>query len=618
MINPSLRLFTSNTLILLILCCVTTASHAREADIPLRVNEQLIRHFLMSQVYTDADGVARAWDDGSGCNYLTLSDPQVDVRTGVVRVTSAGEAQVGTALGTRCLTILNWTGFVEIFEKPVLNAATGTVEFRVVESNIYTADGSSAGVTGTLWDQVKSQVHPRLERLQLDLNPALAELESLLPTVFPRDEALVRELLDSIAFSDVKAADGALTLNVTMDVPENLAAAPAPDRAEPALVGEELRRWRQASHHWDSFVTTLIKRAGADASLKLRAELLAVLLQARQDVLDILAASPSDGVDPVRRLFVATWSRLAPVLRAQSSGLPPDSALRWLSFIAAGDALQTLDRLAPNLGFTLSADALRRMARIAAPDLPMEALDYSIQVDPELRRALGFGAPLPPPRRRLPGLDLSGLSLIPSAHAAQTGYDALVERLTGWLPGLDELDEYLPLVKDLLTLVARDVLSEGEIVPDYRPLFEPLVLATAWQESCWRQFVESGGKYVPISSGTGSFGVMQINQHVWRGFYDVNGLQWDIGYNARAGADILRHYLVDYAIAEKEDIASGDIQNLARATYSMYNGGPSQMVRYRDSATEESLMAIDDAFWEKYQTIKAGDALAVANCYSDN
>ena len=618
MINPSLRCVTGNTLILLILCCVTAAAHAREADIPVRVNEQLIRNFLMAQVYTDANRTARVWDDGSGCNYLTLSDPQVDVRTGVVRVISAGEARAGTALGSRCLTILDWTGYVEGFEEPVLNAAAGTVEFRVVESNIYAADGSSAGVTGTLWDQVKNHVHPRLERLRLGLTPALAELESLLSAVFAHDEALVRELLNSIALSDVKAADGALTLNVTMDVPDSLAAAPAPDCAEPALVGEELRRWRQASYQWDAFVTTLIKRAGADASLALRAELLAVLLQARQDVLDILAASPSDGVDPVRRLFVATWSRLAPALRAQSSGLPSDSALRWLSFIAAGDALNTLDRLAPNLGFTLSADALRRMARIAAPNLPTDALDYNIQVDPELRRALGFGAPLPPPRRRPAALDLSWLSLIPPAHAADAGYDALVERLTGWLPGLDELDEYLPLVADLLTQVARDVLSEGEIAPDYRPLFEPLVLATAWQESCWRQFVESGGKYVPISSGTGSIGVMQINQHVWRGFYDVNGLQWDIGYNARAGADILRHYLVDYAIAKKEDIASGDIQNLARATYAMYNGGPSQMARYRDSATEESLMTIDEAFWKKYQTIKAGDTLAVAGCYSDH
>ncbi|MBA2490518.1 MAG: lytic transglycosylase domain-containing protein [Gammaproteobacteria bacterium] len=618
MINPPFLRVAENLLIVIVLCWVTTVAQAREADIPVRFNEELIRQFLVSQVYTDADGVARAWDDGSGCNYLTLSDPQVDVRAGVVQVISAGEARVGTVLGARCLTILDWTGFVEVFEEPVLDAAAGTVEFRVVESNIYAADGSSASVAGTLWDQVKSHVHPRMERLQLDLTPALAELESLLPVVFPHDEALVRELLDSIALSHVEAGNGALTLGVRIEAPDGLAVTPAPDRAEPALFGEELRRWRQASHHWDSFVTTLIKRASANASLELRAELLAVLLQARQDVLDILAASPSDGVDPVRRLFVSTWSRLAPALRAQSSGLPPDSALRWLSFIAAGDALQILDRLAPNLGFTLSADALRRMARIAAPDLPIEALDYSIQVDPELRRALGFGAPLPPPRRRPIGLDLSGLSLIPSAYAADSRYDALVERLTGWLPGLDDLDEYLPIVKELLALVARDVLSEGEIASGYRPLFEPLVLATAWQESCWRQFVERGDKYVPISSGTGSIGVMQINQHVWRGFYDLNGLQWDIGYNARAGADILRHYLIDYAIAKKEDIVSGDIQNLARAAYAMYNGGPGQMSRYRDSATEESLMAIDAAFWEKYQTIKAGNALAVAGCYSDN
>jgi soluble lytic murein transglycosylase-like protein len=150
-------------------------------------------------------------------------------------------------------------------------------------------------------------------------------------------------------------------------------------------------------------------------------------------------------------------------------------------------------------------------------------------------------------------------------------------------------------------------------------MFKPLVLATAWQESCWRQFVEQGGKYVPINSGTGSVGIMQVNQHVWRGFYDVSGLHWDIGYNARAGAEILHHYLVDYAIVRDEHIKTGDIQNLARATYAMYNGGPQEMVRYRSADTPASLRAIDEAFWDKYQTImtKERNGLAVAECYGD-
>nr|MBA3732084.1 hypothetical protein [Gammaproteobacteria bacterium] len=129
MINPPFLRVAENLLIVIVLCWVTTVAQAREADIPVRFNEELIRQFLVSQVYTDADGVARAWDDGSGCNYLTLSDPQVDVRAGVVQVISAGEARVGTVLGARCLTILDWTGFVEVFEEPVLDAAAGTVEF---------------------------------------------------------------------------------------------------------------------------------------------------------------------------------------------------------------------------------------------------------------------------------------------------------------------------------------------------------------------------------------------------------------------------------------------------------------------------------------------------------
>jgi len=70
------------------------------------------------------------------------------------------------------------------------------------------------------------------------------------------------------------------------------------------------------------------------------------------------------------------------------------------------------------------------------------------------------------------------------------------------------------------------------------------VLATAWQESCWRQFVRRGGQIVRPSP-VGSVGIMQVNQCVWRGAYDQKGLLGDIAYNARARAEIVLHYLRD-------------------------------------------------------------------------
>lgn len=600
---------------LIMLLLFSLPAGARDIDIPIRFSEELIRQFLIAEVFTEAGATARAWDDGVGCNLMTLSDPKVVVGTGVVRVTSAARAQVGTALSGRCVTLLDWSGIVEVTEKPVVGADPGVVEFRVVDSKVYDQRGESGGATSTLWDGVKSHVHPRLEELRLDINPTLAEIKAMVPVVFPADEALARGILDSVSLAHVEVGDGYVELGVGLEVPDPIVAPPEHMTAEPALTAEELEQWTRATREWDAFLTVIIKRAGLDASPPLRSELLATLLDTRRHMLEILGSPPSRGVDPARRLFLDTWARLAPILREESANLPPESALRWLSLIAATDALQAIDEVGAKFGFSFSADALRRLARIAVPDLPSEPLEFSEAVDPELRRALGFGAPLPSPRAR-PGPDLDPMFFIEPAHAAEP-LDALVERLNGWIPTLSTLDEYLPLVGDLLDHVVRAILSEGGIAPDFQPIFRPLVLATAWQESCWRQYVAQGGKYVPISSGSGSIGIMQVNQYVWRGFYDIQGLRWDIGYNARAGAEILRHYLVDYAIVKTEHEQTGDLHDLARATYAMYNGGPSHMARYRSSDTSDSLQTIDEAFWEKYRALKTdqNNALAVAQCY---
>jgi soluble lytic murein transglycosylase-like protein len=122
-------------------------------------------------------------------------------------------------------------------------------------------------------------------------------------------------------------------------------------------------------------------------------------------------------------------------------------------------------------------------------------------------------------------------------------------------------------------------------------------------------------KRVPMQSGTGDIGMMQINPTVWRGFYDLQGLRWDIVYNARAGADILEHHLLNYGIKKGEQRHTGGADNLARATYAAYNGGPRQYDRYRSSGASARDRKIDGLFYAKYREIKAGRDLAVMTCY---
>lgn len=609
------------TLVFLIGLLVCPPAAARTIELPVRMDEEFLQHLLDSQVFTEAETRARVWDDGQDCNYLELYEPELALIEGLVTTRSAARAQVGTAVAGRCLALPAWQGYVEIDQVPSLGPEPGMVQFRVVDTRMVSADGESRGVIGTLWDWTKAYTQPRFERLRIDLNPMLSELGALIPTAFPGHSELVRRTLGEVFLTDAAILDQQIELTLRFDVPDH---APSPPVIAPQeiLTEAELERWTEAWQRWDAFLTWFIKYAGVDTQrADLRHDLFTVLLNARQDIVGVLAPEPGDEPDPVPELFALTWEELAPVLRDLSEDLPPETALRYLGFIAAADALAAVEALGEQIGFEISADTLRYLARMANPDLMIDPLIYDTAVDPELRDLFGFGPPLelddPFWLDLQPGGGFAGLmfGILPMAILKDPHYKGLVARLNGWVPTIPVLEEYLPLMQQLLDRVIGVTLNNKGLERPYFEIFRPLVLATAWQESCWRQFVRRGGEITTIRSHAGAIGIMQINQYVWRGFYDLDGLFNDVGYNARAGTEIAHHYLVDFAIARGEHKHEGGLDNLVRATYAIYNGGPRHLTRYRNPGTSQSLRAIDRAFWEKYEAIQEGDPLAVAQCY---
>jgi hypothetical protein len=307
-----------------------------------------------------------------------------------------------------------------------------------------------------------------------------------------------------------------------------------------------------------------------------------------------------------------------PVVRRSATTLPGATAMRYLSFIAAGDALTALDKIGPDIGVEISADGLRRLARIIAPLSTVDPLAYSTAVDPELRQLFGFGPPVPPP-------DLSAeptgaeanqawwRNLLMARIASAAAEPPKPKTLEQWLAprDADSVDAYLEAVREVLDEVTKKSLASGGLEAQYHDLYHRLVLAAAWQESCWRQFVREGGKITYMRSVIGSIGMMQVNEHVWRGFYDLRGLRWDIHYNGRAGGDILLHYLKDYAISHNQP---GVTDFLARATYAVYNGGPGHLKRFLSKKTKKSLQRIDELFWDKFKAVTAGKQDGVARC----
>jgi soluble lytic murein transglycosylase-like protein len=636
------------------LALAAAPARARVVEFPLGLDHAFVRQRVVETLFDGEGETTRVWRDASQCNDVMLAHPRLSGRDGKLHIVADFEAKLGAPMGSWCLNATRRKGILDAALEARLHPTVPIVEFRVVESELLDVDGQKR-LTGAIWEWVRVQVHPHLETIRIDLFQPVSELKTFLPVLFPgSDFARVKQLIDSLALSDVAVSEQGISLRVHLDVPDPAPKAhPEPAKsAEAPLTPEELARWDGAWQSWDGFLTFLVKRTSKDAREDAREQLRALLLDARQDLSDILASPEPRKSDPVRPLFLQTWTRLAPILRQISTPLPGKDALHYLSMITAADAFTALEQLGPDYGVELTTDGLRRMARMIEPSPYSDPTAYSDAVDTDLRDTFGFGPPLvspepdedaddgmapgsepapappsepaqPPPVAPMepsppapPEAPKPQSRLETSRFAILLVAGDLARSLDRWIPTREELLDYLPRVGDLLGTTALRTQRKKILPGEHAKLFRNLVLTTAWQESCWRQFVRKGGAVQPLTSSVGALGIMQVNPHVWRGFYDVKSLRTSTKYNAEAGSEILYHYLVEYAIKNREDQARKKPEDLARATYAAYNAGPRQLDRYRRKFPKGKIgHRIDDDFWEKYQEISKGNDLAVKACF---
>jgi len=363
--------------------------------------------------------------------------------------------------------------------------------------------------------------------------------------------------------------------------------------------------WRQ----FDSFFTFVVKRFGEDVPANLKDPLGDAFLDSRYELTS--AVAPGKGGNPVPELFVNGWKRLSPIMNQALPALPQQTASLYSSFIGVADKLA----LTGGAGLNVTPDALKGMAKLIAPSSTADPLAYTTSVDSGLRSLLGFGAPLPIGRqsrldhRFLPERELASVFSFWLAAAALAAEPAASD-LNQMLPDSKDLERYLTAVKNMLIEVSDKTASKTKISDEQKPLYRQIVFTAAWQESCWRQWIKKG---TPMASTTGDVGLMQINRNTWRSIYDLKGLNGDIQYNGNAGAEILSYYLIKHAIRKNEDKQPEG--NLARATYSAYNGGPGALGRYRGVRQSPTWKKVDDAFWEKFKAVSAGNEMAVKTCY---
>jgi hypothetical protein len=578
-----------------------------QATFPLIVDYATLGAALQRQLPGAASDGAVLWGTRGGCRSLVVRDVRFEPANGRVRLVAQGAARLGFNLLGFCIAPVTWDGYLEALSTPEIGR-DWLLRLRDVDSHLYDRRWRRSGVSGRLWEVVKGRFESEVAAFVFDLGPPIDEARALLrASVGPARAAPVLAGLETLRPLEVQAEPDGIKVRVALDV----SAPGPPSLPEPPLAPQELEQWRAALERWDAFLVFVIKDLGVlDQSRGTRDQLLELLLSGRHALLAALAGGPEVGVDPVRQLFLDAWEQFRSIARqAAARGTLEDHATRYLTFLTAGDALAALDAAAPWLGLEISADGLRRLARVLEPEYVGDPLAYSEAADAVLRELFDFHEPTssepgPPDAGWWPGLGTAW-----AAASSPGQLSDIARRLDRWVPEQQELGEYRDAVARLLAGVATRTAEVNAVEQRFRGLYDDLVRATAWQESCWRQFVRRGGEVTYLLSQSGDIGMMQVNRRVWRGFFDLQKLEWDAAYNAGAGAEILAQLLGRYGVRE-----AGRLENAARATYAAYNGGPGAYRRYRLTQVPRRLRAIDRAFWEKFRAMAAGQGLDYVLC----
>jgi transglycosylase-like protein with SLT domain len=681
--------------------------------VPLTIDYAILSEALKRQIYTQ-NGRATLWNGANDCQYFYAENPVFSRQGAGAKLETNGSLSLGVAVGSQCVSPISWSGIIEAETAPYVSGHM--LKFRVLDINLRNPQHQKTLIAGKGFDLVKQYFIPRIETFEFDLDPATDQLRELAEAASPPAVAeRVKTAVSSLrVVPEIAPHDEGLGATIELTLPGFTAASP-PSPA-PQLTPDELAAFEKLLDQWDAFLVFAIKQLGGlNHDPQLRKEMLAILLDSRFRLVDALAHPQNAGPDPIRVLFLDSWQRLGEAIRgAALRGTLGDRSLEFLSFISAGNALFALDQAGPALGMRISADDLRRLAHIAAPQAKGDPLAFSFDEDPELRKTFGVkeplqsegpldiepgepstatstaptSTPMPPtptpqptpapaspsptltpaaPTRTEPSAAptpgaMPTITAVPTASITASPTPAAVSTpestvrhpssvlaLRRWPVGAaeacagevpppklrdaasrlqelskklrravvrdDNAEEYRAELEELLELSARREMNEEDVASVHRPLYLRLAKAVAWQESCWRQFRLRRKRVMFLLSSSGDVGLMQVNKYVWRGFYSIPRLEWDILYNASAGMEILAQLLED--VAGKRDLMTpGNQDLLARSAYAAYNGGPQAYRRWRGPESREERL-IDRAFWKKYQAVSHGQKIDILTCAAE-
>jgi hypothetical protein len=612
---------------------------ADRVSFPLRMDFSLLRSLVIQTAFTSPGQTAVLEDASDPCRKIIISEPRFFVKNETLRFETLLHVTAGTDFAGKCLFPVSWDGYLVLFQHPKVDRKNWDLSFENHESELLNTHHDPTKLPDIIWDLIETQVFDYLKRITIHLAPPVSDLKAFLLPLFDADSAeRARRMLDSMRPGNIDVQKEFLTVELLADA-EKIEKEPSPPET---LTDAELTTFISAWESWDAFLIQIFQSLAKKAlSEDERRIIFATLLDVRYRFVQELSEKSASKKDFVREQFVTAWQQLSPVFRNHLGNEPSKAILGYLAFFAAADALSGLDQLGPSFGFEISRDGLIRLAKLLGEQgSPIELL-YERGVDPQLREILGMGPPLvvpgpafdtesigeetPDPIIEEPlsdpeimeSIDLSKAILsffAPLCWAVDNVSEAEIAAIRQWLLLPNNLDDRLDKIKDILKESVDETLKKNSIPSTYGRMFLQAVSATGWQESCFRQFLEKKGKITYLLSyNNTSVGMMQVNERVWRGIYDIKHLRWNIRYNIRAGCEILEQYFTRYALPNKQT-AQLDPDSQAGALYAMYNSGPGDFAKFLKRIAGGKRLMTDTLFQEKYQWVKKDQWHFITKC----
>jgi len=613
----------------------TGNAFSKTVSLPLSIDYQLLRSLVVKTSFTDPDQTAVLLDDNNGCLKIMISKPRFTEKDSYVLFETKIYIRIGMYLFESCRMPVEWEGYLLLFQKPQIDNQW-ILSFNTTDSILYDKHHKPATIVGIIWKHIKTSVYEYLNNININLAPPVSELHSFLWPLFPTDlHARAKTMIKSMRPGKIQATPDAVRVSILTEV-EGIYERDK-DLEEETISEEEMARFIKTWEVWDAFLVHMITSLSREPlTAGDRQILLDTLLETRHRFITELSEK-ARVQDFVREQFVAVWKQLSPVFRNHLSDDPSKSVLNYLAFFTASDALIALDNFGSTLGIEISRNGLIRLLQLIGEGKSV-VLTYRPGVNTELREMLGLGPPLSVSK---PVFDGNGIELTPdenepikedgdkllhvikrfflkTAWAEQDNMKGVSDSIKAWIVSKNNLMQYFERIKSLLMDASNTALKNSKIGEQYHSLYRLIVLATAWQESCYRQFEVKKNRVTYLRSYNGtSVGLMQINERVWRGMYEENHLRWDIHYNAKAGCEIADLYFNRYALRKMEKIGpknSLDNNVLARAIYAMYNGGPRQFDKFLKRNKKKAYYLSDRLFMEKFLWVNSGQWENVTQC----